>query len=46
MFKRSFTAFIALVVVTFITSSAAQADSGWPCTLQTASGSVTLEKAP
>lgn len=46
MFKRSFTAFVALVVVTFITSSAAQADSGWPRTLQSASGSVTLEKAP
>ncbi|RPE04540.1 Fe2+-enterobactin ABC transporter substrate-binding protein [Candidatus Pantoea deserta] len=46
MFKRSFTAFAALVFVTVLASSGARASSGWPRTLQSVNGSITLQQAP
>lgn len=46
MFKQGFLAAAALVLVTFLTNPEARAEAGWPRTLQSANGSVTLPKAP
>ena len=46
MFKRTFMTVAALVFVTLLTNPDARAEGGWPRTLQSAHGSVTLPKAP
>ena len=46
MFKRIFTTVAALAFMTVLAHPDARAEGGWPRTLQSAGGSVTLEKAP
>ncbi len=46
MFKRTFMTVAALLFVTLLANPDARAEGGWPRTLQSAHGSVTLPKAP
>ncbi|MDU6076952.1 MAG: Fe2+-enterobactin ABC transporter substrate-binding protein [Pantoea sp.] len=46
MFKRIFTTVAALAFITVLAHPDARAEGGWPRTLQSVGGSVTLDKAP